>query len=116
MTTWWGGIDFTDPKLFALWDPPPGGGVYLLLARRPDAGPQDPYRPIYVGQTHDFATYVTVAHGRFECWAEEAAGTGHLYVVVHRTEDEFLRGDMRRERIKESLHVRFNPPCNGRLL
>jgi hypothetical protein len=21
MTTWWGNVDFTDPKLFAVWDP-----------------------------------------------------------------------------------------------
>jgi hypothetical protein len=114
MTTWWGDVDFTDPKLFALWDPPPGGGIYLILARQPEAGPHDQYRPVYVGETHDFSGYVTAAHGRFECWAEEAAGTGHLYVVVHRTEDEFLRGVLLREHIKEILLMRLNPPCNGR--
>jgi hypothetical protein len=114
MTTWWGNVDFTDPKLFALWDPPVGGGVYLILARRPDAVPQDPYRPVYVGETHDLAGDLTEAHSRFECWAEEAAGTGHLYVAVHRLGGEFLRGVLLREHIKEILLMRLNPPCNGR--
>jgi hypothetical protein len=116
MTTWWAYVDFTDPKLFVLWDPPPGGGVYLILARQPDAGPQDQYRPVYVGATDDFAAYVTVAHGRFKCWAAEAAGTGHLYVVVHRMEDEFLRGRIEREHIREIVLAQFNPPCNSRRL
>jgi hypothetical protein len=114
MTTWRGNVDFTDPELFALWDPPPSGGIYLILARQPDAEPQDQYRPVYVGETRDFSRYVTEAHGHFECWAEEAAGTGHLYVVVHRTEDEFLRGDMQRERIRANLISWLNPPCNSR--
>jgi hypothetical protein len=114
MTTHWGGVEFTDPTLFALWDPPPNGGVYLILARPPDADARGQYRPVYVGETHDFAADVTEAHGRFECWAEEAAGSGRLYVVVHRTEGEFLRGVLRREHIKEILLVRLNPPCNSR--
>jgi hypothetical protein len=114
MTTWWGDVDFTDPTLFALWDPPPGGGVYLLLARCPDADTQSQYRPVYVGETHDFAADVTEAHGRFACWAEVAGGTGHLYVVVHRTGGEFLRGALMREHVKEILLARLKPPCNGR--
>jgi hypothetical protein len=113
MTTWWGNVDFTDPKLFALWDPPAGGGVYLILARQPDAEPHDQYRPVYVGETDHFAARVTEAHSWFECWAEKAAGTGHLYVAVHSMGDESLRGILEREHVKEILVARLNPPCNG---
>jgi hypothetical protein len=112
MTMMWADVDFTDPKLVALWDPPPGGGVYLILARQPDAGPQGRYRAVYVGETRDFARQVTEAHKRFACWAREAGGTGHLYVAVHGTWEREERGPPRRALMREALVARLDPPCN----
>jgi len=112
MTTWWANAPFTDPKLFALWDPPPDGGVYLILARQPDEGQQVQYRPVYVGETQDFAGDVTEAHRRFGCWAQEAMGTGHLYVVVCPKEGRRPLDELHRMTIEAQLVELLDPPCN----
>jgi hypothetical protein len=112
MTTVWADVEFTDPTLWALWDPLPGGGIFLILARWPDADARNPYVPLYVGETRDFATRLTAAHPRFDWWVREAGGIGHLYVAVHRTRGWEVREAPWRANLREHLIAHLDPLCN----
>jgi len=83
------------------------GGVYAIL-KRSLFSPWK-FRPIDIGETHDFSERVTRQHQRFDKWCEAANGFARVYVAFYvmprATRDQ-------RRAIEKRLTDAYQPICS----
>ena len=92
--------DFTEPVL-GIDDVEDGGGLYAIL--RHD-GHQ--FRPLYVGQTGDFAGRITENHERYDCWIR------HDEIIYHALHHAERLHEMHRIQMENMVIGMCDPPCN----
>lgn len=100
-----GAIDLTDPEFALLWDPPAGGGIYMMLRRAKRS-----YEVLYVGETHNFAGRgIGPGHHAWDRCVEHAGGE----IRIHVTTFTMPRASAEVRRAVECALIEFfDPPCN----
>ncbi len=104
MVLTFGGFRFTDPVALSFWEPPTGGIFAVVVP----AG--DGWRPLYFGETANFATAGFPRHHPcFGKWVIEAGGEDKLKIARHAMTS--ASEDERAERLA-ALIRQYEPPCN----
>lgn len=98
-------IDLAEPELALLWDPPGGGGIYVLLRQV-----RDKYEVLYVGETHSFVERgIGPDHHAWDRCVEHARSPLGIHVATH----TMHRSSAAERRALEcALIGYFDPPCN----
>ena len=100
---------FSDPTAAAQWVPPSGPGVYAILIADRLCHPR-PFRPIYFGQTGDFAERgFFKGHGKYWEWRAVADAEANLFVATYPMPFSTLAA---REGAERDLVQHYRPVCN----
>jgi hypothetical protein len=103
------GCNFTEPAGLWNWKPVPVTGIYAIVV--PDAGVRPrPYRPIYFGQTIDFALKgFPGSHALFKQWVKAGKRKDSLYISIH-----VMPGadENQRRLVEKDMIAKFHPACN----
>ncbi len=104
-----GGNQFTGPVPLSTWQPPALAGLYVILTFDGDVRPL-PYRPLYFGETDNFATRrIGRSHEKFISWSLQAGGEANLYISIFIMPSSSA---VQRRAIEQQLIAVYRPPCN----
>jgi len=103
------GYFFTDPVPISIWQAPESSGLYVISVSDLSSQPL-PYRPLYFGETENFATRgIGRSHEKYCCWIREASMEANLYISLF-----FMPSSRaaRRRAIEQQLIQAYRPSCN----
>jgi hypothetical protein len=104
-----GGYQFTYPVRLSTWQAPWLSGLYAILRFDLSARPL-PYKPIYFGETDNFATRgIGKSHDKYDCWALEAGAEADLYISIFAMPSSHA---IQRRAIEQQLIATYQTPCN----
>jgi len=100
--------EFSEPKQIAKWEPPKTAGLYVIL--KPDLSNSPiPLKPIYFGQTSNFAERdLLKSHEIYNC-VKEAESEESVFIAIY-----IMRGSIEEERkaVEAELIAKYRPVCN----
>ena len=100
--------EFSKPRRIPDWEPPKAAGLYVIL--KPDLSISPiPLKPIYFGQTKNFAAQdLLKSHGIYN-WIQEAESNDGIFIAIY-----IMRGSIEEERktMKAELIAKYRPVCN----
>jgi hypothetical protein len=109
MSIIFGGHFFTDPEPLSTWYAPESMGLYAILARDASSQPA-PYKPLYFGETENFAARgIGGAHEKYLSWLIQAGGRSILYVSISIMP---MSTAIQRRAAEQALITAYRPPCN----
>jgi hypothetical protein len=109
MSIIFGGHFFTDPEPLSTWKAPESSGLYTILARDVTYQPA-PYRPLYFGETDNFAARrIGSSHEKHPSWLILAGKDSVLYVSISIMP---FSTPLQRWVAEQGLIVTYRPPCN----
>ena len=102
--------EFSEPTQITKWEPPESKGLYAIL--KPDIHAEGllPVKPIYFGQTENFAERGFIkSHKKYPDWIEEAREIDNLFIAIY-----LMPGSTEEERkaIETELIAKYQPVCN----
>jgi hypothetical protein len=105
--------DFDGPFPAASWVAPWYGGVYAVLVRDAGWAPL-PCRPIYFGQTGNFAQRGFLrGHRGYRSWLAAAGGESNLGIATHWMPGS---GEAERQALEQALLRQYRPECDAAVL
>ena len=101
--------EFSEPTQIAKWEPPESAGLYVIL--KPDLYSSPvPLKPIYFGQTGNFAERGFIkSHKKYPDWIEEAREIDNLFIAIYLMPDST---EEERKAIESKLINMYHPVCN----
>ncbi|MBX9962855.1 MAG: hypothetical protein K2Y35_07370 [Burkholderiales bacterium] len=109
MTIKFSDVVFEEPVLAWLWTPPRIGGLYAILVPDSRCSPR-PFRPIYFGETEDFAGRGFLeGHHKYHSWVRQAGSGFGLYVAIFRWPEATKA---QRTGVESMLIRNYRPECN----
>ncbi|MDQ5850034.1 MAG: hypothetical protein M3544_13840 [Pseudomonadota bacterium] len=113
MTIKFANRDFDGPFPAGSWVAPWYGGVYAVLVRDASWAPL-PCRPIYFGQTGNFAQRGFLrGHAAYHSWLAAAGGESNLGIATHWMP---ASTEAARQAIERALLRQYRPECNAVVL
>jgi len=108
MNITFGEYEFIKPVRIAKWEPPKAPGLYVIL--KPDLSSSPiPLKPIYFGQTRNFAEQGLLKSHEICKWVKEAESKEGIFIAIYQmlgsTEEE-------RKAMEAELIAKYKPVCN----
>jgi len=100
--------EFSKPRRIADWEPPKAAGLYVIL--KPDLSISPiPLRPIYFGQTSNFAERDLLKPHEIYNWIQEAESDEGIFIAIY-----IMLGSIEEERktMEAELIAKYLPVCN----
>ena len=100
--------EFSEPTRIAKWTGPKSAGLYVIL--KPDLSSSPvPLKPIYFGQTSNFALLDLLKPHEICNWVKEAEYEDCIFIAIYQmlgsTEEE-------RKTMEAELIAKYQPVCN----
>jgi len=101
--------EFSKPTRIAKWEPPKAAGLYVIL--KPDLSSSPiPLKPIYFGQTRNFAERGFLkSHENYKYWVKEAGSEDGIFIAIY-----IMLGSTEKERktMEAELIAKYRSACN----
>jgi len=101
--------EFSSPTRIAKWEPPKKPGLYVILKADLSSSPI-PLKPIYFGQTRNFAERGFLkSHKNYKYWVKEAGSEDSIFIAIY-----IMLGSIEEERktMEDKLIAKYRPVCN----
>lgn len=109
MTITWGAVQFSEPKSFALWDPPFRAALYAIMRQADPVNNPTSFRILYFGESGNLSERGFESHHKLDCWKYQVDSVDDLYVGVYLMAGSTV--EQRRE-LESVLVEKYNPICN----
>jgi len=100
--------EFSIPMRISKWQPPKAAGIYVIL--KPDLSISPiPLKPIYFGQTRNFAEQGLLKSHEICNWVKEAESEDGVFIAIY-----LMLGSTEEERkiMVAELIAKYRPVCN----
>ena len=99
--------EFSKPRRIANWEPPKAAGLYVILKPDLSISPM-PLRPIYFGQTSNFAERNLLSQEIYN-WVQEVGSDEGIFIAIY-----IMVGSIEEERkiMEDELIAKYRPVCN----
>jgi len=100
--------EFSKPTRIAKWEPPKVAGLYVILKPDLSSSPM-PLKPIYFGQTRNFAEQGLLKSHEICNWVKEAESEDGVFIAIY-----IMLGSIEEERktMEVELIAKYQPVCN----
>ena len=100
--------EFSEPTRIDKWEPPKAAGIYVILKHDLSRSPI-PLKPIYFGQTSNFAERDLLKSHEILNWVKEAESDDGIFIAIY-----IMLGSIEEERkiMEAELIAKYRPVCN----
>jgi len=110
MTMTFDKYEFSKPVKITKWEPPESRGLYVILKPDLSSSPPLPLKPIYFGQTGNFAERGFIkSHKKYKDWIREVVEEEQILIAIYPMPDST---EEERKAIESKLINQYQPVCN----